>query len=219
MWWKVQDYKCMWLPHMVGSISNSTSWVKALRSYNNDASSHLKKFPFKRAKLIWTNRRIPGYCLSTPHRSSLSIQLPQTHSSHPPVWACWMRGKPPLQAYHDGMHDKVILPCWPGVIYSLPKTVHVGDTRPTWWSKGRPGIQCIFLQSPWMPFQYCVLTRLGANCNQNHQGSSQGMFQTELTSTEMMYQENSPTEMQQKEELKSLHVQYAFDHNPVVVEM
>ena len=70
-----------------------------------------------------------------------------------------------------------------------------------------------------MPFQYCVLTRLGANCNQNQQGSSQGMFQTELTSTEMMNQENSPTEMQQKEELKSRHFLNTFDHNLVVAEM
>ena len=70
-----------------------------------------------------------------------------------------------------------------------------------------------------MPFQYCVLIRLGANCNQNKQGRSQGMFQTELTSIEMMYQENSPTEMQQKEELKSLHFLNAFDHNLVVTEM
>ena len=61
------------------------------------------------------------------------------------------------------------------------------------------------------------MTRLGANCNQNQQGSSQGMFQTELTSTEMIYQENSPTEMQQKE-LKSLYVRNAFDHN-LVAEM
>ena len=58
------------------------------------------------------------------------------------TWACWMRGKPLLQAYHHGMHDKVILLCWSGIIHSLPKVVHVGDTRPTWWSKGRPSIQC-----------------------------------------------------------------------------
>ena len=70
-----------------------------------------------------------------------------------------------------------------------------------------------------MPFHGCVLTRLGANCNRNQQGISQGMFQTELTSTEMMYQENSPTEMQQKEELKSIHVLNAFDHNLVMAEM
>ena len=35
----------------------------------------------------------------------------------------------------------------------------------------------------------------------------------------MMYQENSPKEMQQKEELKSLHVLNAFEHNLVVAEM
>ena len=45
------------------------------------------------------------------------------------------------------------------------------------------------------------------------------MFQMELTSIEMMYQENSPTEMQQKEELKSLHVLNVFDNNLVVAEM
>ena len=50
-------------------------------------------------------------------------------------------------------------------------------------------------------------------------GALKGMFQTELTSTENMYQENSPTEMQRKEELKSLHVLNAFDHNHVVAEM
>ena len=35
----------------------------------------------------------------------------------------------------------------------------------------------------------------------------------------MMYQENSPTEMQQKEELKYLHVLNAFYHNLVVAEI
>ena len=35
----------------------------------------------------------------------------------------------------------------------------------------------------------------------------------------MMYQENSPTEMQQMEEPKSLHVLNAFDHNLVVAEI
>ena len=69
-----------------------------------------------------------------------------------------------------------------------------------------------------MPLQYWVLTRLGANCNRNQQGISQGMFQTELTSTEMMYQENSPTEMQQKE-LNSIHAQNAVDHNLIMAEM
>ena len=42
-----------------------------------------------------------------------------------------MGWKPLLQAFDNGMHDKVILPYWPGIILSLPKTVHVGDTRPT----------------------------------------------------------------------------------------
>ena len=45
------------------------------------------------------------------------------------------------------------------------------------------------------------------------------MFQTGLTSTEMIYQENSPTEMQQKEALKSLHVLDVFDLDLVVAEM
>ena len=49
-------------------------------------------------------------------------------------------------------------------------------------------------------------------------GALKGMFQTELTSTEMMYQKKSPTEMQQKD-LKSLHVLNAFDHDLVVAEM
>ena len=132
-----------------------------------------EKVPFNRAKVIWTNRCIPGYRLSTTHRSSLSIQLPSTHPCHSPVWVCWMRGKPLLQAYHYGMHNKVVHPCWPGIIHSLPTRVHVGDTRPSRWSKGGPGVQCICLQRPWMPFEYCVLPRVGANCNQNQQMSSQ----------------------------------------------
>ena len=51
-------------------------------------------------------------------------------------------------------------------------------------------------------------------------GALKSMFQIELTtSTEMMYQENWPTKMQQKEALKSLHVLNAFDHDLVVAEM
>ena len=221
MWWKVQVFK-VYVTAAYGRLNgifNSKSWVKALRSYDNVASSHLKRFPSRGPKSFEPIDEYLDTAWAHPHRSSLSKQLPPTHSSHPPVWACWMRGKTLLQAYHDGMHDKVSLPCWPGIIHSLPKTVHVGDTRPTRWSKCKPGIQCICLQKPWMPFQYCVLTRLGANCNQNQQESSQGRFQTELTYTEIMYQENSATEMQQKEELKSLHVLNAFDHNLVVAEL
>ena len=49
-------------------------------------------------------------------------------------------------------------------------------------------------------------------------GTPKGMFQIELpTSTQMTYQENAPTETQQKE-LKSLHVLNAFDHNIFVAE-
>ena len=42
---------------------------------------------------------------------------------------CWMRGKPLLQAYHDGLHDKVILSCWPGIIHSLPKQYIHGEAK------------------------------------------------------------------------------------------
>ena len=45
-------------------------------------------------------------------------------------------------------------------------------------------------------------------------GALKAMFQTALTtSIEMMYHENSPTDMQQEEELKSIHVLNVFDHN------
>ena len=35
----------------------------------------------------------------------------------------------------------------------------------------------------------------------------------------MLYLENSPTDIQQKEELKYLHILNAFDHDLVVAEM
>ena len=99
---------------------------------------HIWKGSLQEDQSHLNNRRIPRYCLSTPHRSSLSIQLPPTHSSHPPVWACWMRGKSLLQTYHGGMHDKVILPCWPGIIHPLPKTCwgytpYMVKQRQTWY--------------------------------------------------------------------------------------
>ena len=72
------------------------------------------------------------------------------------------------------------------------------------------GHECYFNIAFWPDWEQIAI-RIG-------KGSSHGIFLTELTSTEMMYQENSPTEMQQKE-LKSRHVLNAFDHNLVVAEM
>ena len=68
----------------LNGIFNSKSWVKALRSYNNVAS-HLERFPSRGPTSFEPIDGIPGYCLSTHHRSSLGTQLPPARSSHPPV--------------------------------------------------------------------------------------------------------------------------------------
>ena len=127
------------------------------------------KILLNKTKIIQTNRWIPGYCLSTPHRSSLSIQHPPACSSHQLVWA-WRREEPP-QAYHDGIHNKVLLPCWSCTIHLLPNTVPARDTLPTWRSNGKPGVQCICPQM---------------------------LMNAMTTSTQMMCQEKSLTGKQQK---------------------